>query len=68
MRESTTYMEIWEEGEAAGEIRAERRMLMIAGTKRFGEPDESTRAIVDTLDTTRIEALMERLFEVESWE
>ena len=37
--------------------------MLIAGTKRFG----TTRVNVDTLDTARIEALMERLFEVESW-
>jgi predicted transposase YdaD len=76
MRESTTYMEILEEGIAEGEARGiaegeakgERRLLTIAGTKRFGEPDDVTRAMIDSLDTTQIEALMVRIFEVESWE
>jgi predicted transposase YdaD len=76
MRESTTYMEIWEEGEAAGlargeaagEVKAERRLILIAGTNRFGEPDVSTRTRIENLNTTQLEALMVKMFKVESWE
>ena len=76
MRESTTYMEILEEGiaegevrgEAKGEAKGERRLILIGGTKRFGEPDEATRARIESLDTTHLEALMVKIFEVESWE
>jgi len=37
------------------------------GHEAIRRPD-TTRVNVDTLDTARIEALIERLFEVESWE
>lgn len=72
MRESSTYMGILEEGiavgEAKGKAEGERNLLIIFGRQRLGEPDSTTLAILEKLDTERIEALALRLFEVETWD
>ena len=51
MEESVTYQAILREGEARGEARGKateaRRMLLLVGRTRFGEP---SAAVVDTLD------------------
>ena len=76
MKESVTYMEIFEEGEAKGEakgkaegeVKGERNLLLRLGRKRFGEPDAATLAILEAITSLeRLEQLAERLLEVESW-
>ena len=43
-------------------------MLLLVGEKRFGVPDEATRARIEALTTREeIESLVNRLFEVENW-
>ena len=81
LKESVTYQAILEEGELKGvlkgqakgkiegKIEGERKMLLLAGEKRFGAPDGSVLAALDGIDSpSRFEGLMSRLFEVESWQ
>ncbi|MGO8672453.1 MAG: hypothetical protein ACLQVD_13950 [Capsulimonadaceae bacterium] len=69
---SRTYQGIKAKGEAAGEIRGRikeaRRLLLILGVKRLGKPDQTTGAAVEAINSPeRLEALVERLFEVNTW-
>jgi len=65
MHESDTYQYILEEGHALGA----QRMLLRQGRKRFGEPDEATRLVLQRiLDMDRLERLSERLLEVSIWQ
>ncbi len=68
LNESDTYLMILEEGEARGEVRGERTILLRMGEKRFGPPSEQTVAALEAIQSP--EALVElglRLLEVESW-
>lgn len=61
MRESTTYQAI-----LAEEARA---ILFRQGTKRFGPPSTETRAAIEAVtEIERLEALADRLLDVESWD
>ena len=65
MRESSTYQMILEEGA----IEWTKRMIQRLGRKRFGEPDEATLAAVRaTTDLARLEQLLERVYDVSSWQ
>jgi len=69
---STTYQQILARGTAKGiaigEIKEARRLLVLVGSKRFGEPDARTRRAIGRIDAPqRLEALATRIFEVESW-
>jgi len=77
LRESDAYQEILEEGQALGEARgeargkaeAERAILLRLGAKRLGEPTEITRqTIADITSIDRLNELVDRLLDVESWE
>jgi predicted transposase YdaD len=77
MRESVTYQAILEEGRAEGRAEGEvegrlteaRRILLGLGTKRFGAPSSEVRdAVQGVTSLERVEHLMERLLDVESWE
>jgi hypothetical protein len=64
MKESVTYQAIQEEGEVKGE----RKALLRVGSKRFGQPDATTLASIEAITTLeRLEKLMDRLLEAESW-
>ncbi|HLK59698.1 MAG TPA: DUF4351 domain-containing protein [Chthonomonadaceae bacterium] len=68
MKESDTYMAILEEGEAKGEIKGERNLLLLLGRKRLGEPDAAMLAALEAITSPkRLEQLGERLLDVESW-
>lgn len=80
MKESTTYQAILEEGEARGEVRGEARgmekgkteearaLLLRLGSKRFGPPDAATQAAITvTAEIERLELLIDRILDVESW-
>jgi hypothetical protein len=71
MRESTTYQAILREGRAEGRIAGEQRLLVLWGTKRFGEPDAETLAAVEAIrDTDRLEALAKRILDpdIQIWD
>ena len=76
MRESSTYQMILDEGRAEGEARGEargrleeaRRMLVLFGTPRLGQPDDGTLAALAAIgEPERLERLGERLHAVDSW-
>src|SRR5437660_7362453 len=81
MKESTTYQAILKEGKAEGkaigiaegkaEGKAEeaRKMLLLQGRDRFGEPSAKIVAQLDAVtDLARLEALGLRLLHVKTWE
>jgi predicted transposase YdaD len=76
MKESVTYQAILEEGEAKGkaegrlEGKAEeaRRILLLLGQRRFGEPSpEETAALEALTEVDKLEELTVRLLHVASW-
>jgi hypothetical protein len=73
MKESTTYQAILEEGRvdgiAKGKAAEARKMLLLQGRERFGEPSARVVARVDAVtDLGRLEALAVRLLHVKTWE
>jgi hypothetical protein len=73
MKESVTYQAILEEGEAMGEAKGKaaeaRKMLLLLGRDRFGEPPAKIVALLDAVtELDRLEALMLRLLHVKTWE
>ena len=77
MEDSVTYQEIIRKGKREGKLegklegRAEeaRNILLGLGGKRYGTPDAATRSALDViLSLERLEFLVERLLEVESWQ
>jgi hypothetical protein len=73
MKESVTYQAILEEGEAIGEAKGKadeaRKLLMLLGRDRFGEPSAKIVAHLGALtDLGRLEALMTRLLHAKTWE
>jgi hypothetical protein len=69
MKESTTYQATLEEGAAIGEAKEARKMLLLQGRDRFGEPSAKIVALLDGLtDLHQLEALAIRLLHVKTWE
>jgi predicted transposase YdaD len=77
MRESSTYQAILAEGraegiaegETQGAIREVRKNVLRMGGKRFGAPPASVSQAVEAIsDLARLESLLDRVLEVESWE
>jgi predicted transposase YdaD len=71
MKESTTYQAILQEGRIEGGIAEARRILLIQGTERFGEPDANTVAALEaTEDLDRLESLGKRIlkFDIQDWD
>ena len=75
MEESVTYQAIIRKGEARGQAMGReaeaRRMLLLQGRRRFGEPSAQVQAALDALsDVGRLEELAIRLLDVNvsSWE
>lgn len=65
MRDSLTYQAILDEGR----IEEARELLLELGERRFGPPDQRTRATRATLaDHARLHALVGRLLDVASWD
>jgi predicted transposase YdaD len=76
MKESSTYQSILAEGltegraqgRAEGLTEGERRVLLMMGSKRFGEPDARIKQMIaDITSARRLEELSLRLFDVKSW-
>jgi predicted transposase YdaD len=73
MKESVTYQAIVEEGievgQRIGEIRGEITALIRFGSKRLGQPSEETVTRLRAIDSAeRVEALLDRLSDVETWD
>jgi hypothetical protein len=69
MRDSDTYLAILDEGREAGRIEELRKMIIRLGKKYFGSPDEIVIAAIAAVnDPERLENLLERLADVESWQ
>ena len=77
MRDSTTYQAILDEGRDEGRVEGElkgraeeaRQMLLRLGRKRLGKPKQKAIDAVRSLDdVNRLELLIERLLEVNTWQ
>jgi len=69
MKESVTYQAIIEEGEAKGEAKEARKILLLQGRERFGEPPaEAVAALEGLTDVSKLEALTVRLLQASSWQ
>ena len=69
MKESVTYQAILREGEAEGKTEEARKMLLLQGRSRFGEPPPEAVAALDALtDVSRLEELGLRLLQATSWQ
>jgi predicted transposase YdaD len=81
LEESTIYQEILGKGQEIGRVegreegreegRAEeaRALLLRMGNKRFGAPSDQVKAVLETIASlARLEALADRLLEVETWQ
>jgi hypothetical protein len=65
MKESVTYQAILEEGG----VNATRKMVLLQGRSRFGEPSSEALAALDALTSvSRLEELGVRLLRASSWE
>lgn len=72
MKESVTYQAILQEGREQGleqgRMDEARHLIVRQGTRRFGAPDAATVAALEAVTSReRLEALADRLLEVESW-
>ena len=68
LEDSVTYQDIISKGEAKGRAEEARKLLLHLGRKRLGEPDAATLNILQSpTSLERLEQLLERLFEVETW-
>jgi len=68
MRDSVTYQAIVDEGRDEGRAEGERRLLLLIGTARFGQPDGVTQAKLDAIaDIDVLERLAGRLLTAGSW-
>ncbi len=64
MRDSTTYQAILKEGRQDGQISEARRLLLMLGVNRFGEPGEATRVAFEAIrDVERLETMIRRIYE-----
>lgn len=76
MRDSVTYQAILDEGRVEGQARGEvlgrtegeRRLLLLIGAARLGEPDAATRARIEAISNIEtLERLAGRVLTVSSW-
>jgi hypothetical protein len=69
MEESVTYQKIIRKGEAKGEINEARKIVLLGGRTRFGEPPPDAVAALEAVtDVARLEGLVPRLFQATSWQ
>ena len=69
MKESVTYQKILREGLAVGRAEEAKKILRRQGSKRFGKPDPAIDAVIDsTSDLERLEQLVDRILDVQSWD
>jgi predicted transposase YdaD len=69
MKESVTYQAILQEGEAKGEIEEAKKILVLQGRNRFGEPPAQVLAAIAAVsDVKQLEDLSVRLLGAASWQ
>lgn len=77
MQESATYQTIREEGRQEGlrvgrqegRVQGARNALLRVGVKRFGFAPARVETVIFRIDSfTRLEQLVDRLFDVEGWD
>jgi hypothetical protein len=69
MEESVTYQAIVRTGETKGKLEGARGHLLLVGRRRFGEPLTAAAVAVAAInDLDKLEQLIDRAFDVESWE
>ena len=69
MRNSDTYREILEEGEARGRIKGEQDQLIKFATKRLGMPStQAEKTIAAITSSDQLSDLLERVLAVETWD
>jgi hypothetical protein len=57
-----------EQGMERGRATEARSLILLLGTKRFGTASPESEAVLEAADIVRLEAFVERLLEVESWQ
>ena len=57
-----------EKGRTQGRSDEARSLILRLGTKRFGVASAESEAALEAADIVRLEAFVERLLEVESWQ
>jgi len=67
MKESMTYQKILADGREEGKAEGERTLFLKFASRRLGEPDAQTLAVVESASTETIEHWMEEILRVESW-
>jgi hypothetical protein len=69
MEESVTYQAIIRKGEAKGEAKEVRKILLLQGRARFGEPPAEVLAALEGMsDVPKLEELTVRLLQASSWQ
>jgi hypothetical protein len=71
MHESPTYQSILKEGRKEGRVVEAKRLLLMLGVDRFGEPDKATRRTVEAIqDLERLERMAKRVYDtsITDWE
>lgn len=69
MRESSTYQAILEEGAERGREEEARKLLLLLGRARLGEPTPAGRERLEHLQgVEQLEQLITRTLQVESWD
>ena len=69
MEESVTYQAVIRKGEARGKTEEARKMVLLMGRSRFGEPPPEAVAALEALtDVSQLEELGVRLLQATSWQ
>jgi predicted transposase YdaD len=77
IEESSVYQDIFAKGEAkglvdgliAGRIEEARQAVLQVGRKKLDQPDDEIRERIAAIDNVdRLNALLERIFDVSSWD
>jgi predicted transposase YdaD len=77
IEESSVYQDIFAKGKAdglvdgraAGRIEEARQAVLQVGRKKLGQPDEEVRKRIAAIDNVdRLNALLERILDVSSWD
>jgi len=69
MEESVTYQEIKDEGRVEGELEGVRRMILLQGRAKFGDPPPEAGATLEGIqDLNHLEQMALRVLSADSWQ